>query len=256
MHLDNLPPDAVEYLKNHEADDILADPTKLVLDLTDPSVQQLLANANSASQLAARERALDAATKAATIRDNYRKARDRSVPQTIGVRGIDPRSGFDCRFDPATRILWVPVMIYSAPLPPKNPAKRINPYTQLPVFQVGQTSIQHSTVSIPFTLPNSTTVERTIRGFCILELSDHSPEETIALLEQRLGRITASDDDENASHEPAFIPSLQPPTPESRPALNPNSPFTIEGHASRPTAPARTTPIPLAPDVPPFNLDD
>lgn len=254
----NLPPDAIEFLRNHEHagdPDTICDPTKLVLDLTDPTTQQLLANANSASQLAERERRLTLAEQAATARAHFQRARERSVPQTIGIKGIDPRSGFDCRFDPTTRLLWVPVMVYSVPLPPKNPAKRINPFTQMPVLQVGQTSIQHSTVTIPFTRPDGRTVERTIRGYCIIELSDHSPEETITLLEQCLGALTSADDDENDSHQPAFIPSLQPPAPESRTDTAPTSPHTHDGHASHPVTPPRTIPATLTPDVPPFNID-
>ena len=257
MPLSNLPPDAIEFLKNHESNDehdILLDPSKLVLDLTDPTTQSLLANANRAAELEARERKLKADEARASAKDAFRRAKARSVPQKIGLTGIDPRSGFDCRFDPFTRILWVPVMIYSVPLPPSNPLKRTNPYTNTPILQVGQTSIQQSTVTIPFTRPDGSTVERTIKGFCILELSDYSPEETMTLLEQKLGPLTAADDDEPSFNEPAFIPSLQPPTPESRTDQARTSPHTSTGASTKPTPAPRTTPTPLHPDCPPFDL--
>ena len=110
MPIDRLPPDAIEFLKNHESNDehdILQDPTKLVLDLTDPTTQSLLANANRAAELEARERKLKAAERLASAKDAFRRAKARSVPQKIGLTGIDPRSGFDCRFDPATRTLRI-----------------------------------------------------------------------------------------------------------------------------------------------------
>lgn len=227
-----LPPDAIQFLRSHESYDQDSPDS---LDISDPTVQALLRNATSLETIQREQASLERAKTAHAARVAYDRARSRCSPLTIGASGVDPRTGFDARYDPTHRILWLPISVYPTAIPPSNPHKRINSFTSRPILIAGETRLSHSTAIIPFLDAQGRTHDLTVTGFARLELSSLTPAETISLLENRLGPVTALDADDDAFH-PAFIPSHQPPSPPSRTDSSPLSPHTPTGDSTRPTA--------------------
>lgn len=241
----DLPPDAIAFLKKHEK--YLNDSDSPdTLDISDPTIQGLLRNATLLENFTEKQRALDAKARQVHLKETFLRARERCVPTILGVSGLDPRSGIDCRYDPTHRLLWVPISVWPMALPPKDPNKRINPYTQQPVLIVGETQVRESTAIIPILTRSGEQIDFSITGFARIELSSLTPAETISRLETRLGSVTPLDHDDDAK-TPAFIPSLQPPTSTPNPS---NSPFDTLGNSLRPTTPKRSSP----PQLTPYNL--
>lgn len=233
------PADPLSALAAHESDMDARDPA-LGLDLSDPALAAVIAAGSNLTRereaLAAESARIEAARAAlateaaeADRRRRFQSLLDRCVPTKIGAYGgIDPTS-LDieietCLLHNGTEgaIAWVPVPLYPVPIAPTDPSRRTNKFTGKPVLIAGQTSIVRSLAVAPMTTskpdprsPSSFLQTRVLlRGFCTLELSDLTLEETEAELARLdLQSALARDDEHPASLSDSEKTLVNLPTP-------------------------------------------